>query len=152
MSDTELKQTLRKMLQAELEAMQYYQQASRFMQDEGAVYHFNQLAQEELEHARTFYDVYPGDDLPEFDELVKGMPMQPADQQLGIRREVTELSEKQALQMAIELEKEVAEDLQQLLKEVCSPAARATIEQNIESTKGHLELIEEDFNRLFASD
>ena len=73
MKDAELQQALLKMLQAELDAMHYYQQASRFMQDEAAIYHFNLLAQEELEHARTFYTVYPGDDLPSFEELVKNM-------------------------------------------------------------------------------
>ena len=70
MANKELKLALRKMLQVELEAMQFYQQATRFMQDEGAIFHFNQLAQEELEHARTFYDVYPDDDLPAFEQLV----------------------------------------------------------------------------------
>ncbi len=152
MTDTELKQALRKMLQTELDAMRYYQQASRYMQDEGAIYHFNQLAQEELEHARTFYDVYPGDELPEFEEMVKSLPEQPAHQQRKIQLEVSRLNEKRALQLAIELERSVARELQQMLKEVYSPAARAAIEKNIESTRGHLELIEEDFQRLFAED
>ena len=149
MQDIELNQALRKMLQAELEAMRYYQQASRFIKDEAASYHFNLLAQEELEHARTFYAVYPGDKLPAFDELVKSMSSQNAalgaiDPQLMGR-----LNERTALQLAMKMEEEVANSLQRLLGEVSSPAARAVIEENIDSTLGHLELISEDYQRIF---
>lgn len=149
MQDSELKQALRKMLQAELEAMHYYQQACRFVKDNGASYHFNLLAQEELEHARAFYAVYPDNDLPEFDELVKNLQSSKAvlntiDPQLMGR-----LDERSALQLAMKMEEEVANSLQRLLQDVSSPAARTVIEENIESTLGHLQLIREDYQRIF---
>ncbi len=150
MKDAELQQALLKMLQAELDAMHYYQQASRFMQDEAAIYHFNLLAQEELEHARTFYTVYPGDDLPSFEELVKNMSDSQAataiDPQLMGR-----LNEQTALQLAQKMEEEVAEVLKQLLSEVSNPAAQAVIQENIDSTLGHLELIRDDYQRIFGN-
>ncbi|MCK4622798.1 MAG: hypothetical protein KAT62_11365 [Desulfuromonadales bacterium] len=150
MKDAELQQALLKMLQAELDAMHYYQQASRFMQDEAAIYHFNLLAQEELEHARTFYSVYPGDDLPSFEELVKNMSDSQAattiDPQLMGR-----LNEQTALQLAQKMEEEVAEVLKQLLSEVSNPAAQAVIQENIDSTLGHLELIQDDYQRIFGN-
>lgn len=150
MKDAELQQALLKMLQAELDAMHYYQQASRFMQDEAAIYHFNLLAQEELEHARTFYAVYPGDDLPSFEELVKNMSDSQAataiDPQLMGR-----LNEQTALQLAQKMEEEVAEVLKQLLSEVSNPAAQAVIQENIDSTLGHLELIRDDYQRIFGN-
>jgi len=150
MNDQELKQALRKMLQVELEAMQYYQQACRYMKDEGAIYHFNLLAQEELEHARTFHSVYPDSNLPSIDELVQSLPeeervLSMIDQELMAR-----LTEQHALQLAMELEKAVASDLKRMLKSVQSPAARTAIENNIESTLGHLELIDQDYQRLFG--
>ena len=55
LADQELKLALRKMLQVELDAMQYYQQATRFMQDQGAIDHFNKLAQEERESTRAAF-------------------------------------------------------------------------------------------------
>ena len=150
MNDQEVRQALRKMLQSELDAMRYYQQASRYMQDEAAIYHFNLLAQEELEHARTFYEVYPGDDLPPFAELVKQTSAQSAvlesiDQELMAR-----LDEQHALRLAIKMEAAVADSLKQMLPQLQSPAARASVEKNIESTLGHLELIEQDYQRLFG--
>ena len=150
MADQELKRALRKMLQVELEAMQYYQQTTRFMQDEGAIRHFNQLAQEELEHARTFYEIYPDNDLPEFAELVKNMPNEKATLKGIDQHLVARLTEQHALQLAIKLEKAISDSLQKMLKQVQSPAARAVIDKNIESTLGHLELIEQDYKRLFG--
>lgn len=149
MKDAELRRAILKMLQAELEAMCFYQQASQFLTDDGALYHFNLLSQEELEHARTFYSVYPDDDLPEFEELAKTLPNQQAvlkaiDQQLMGR-----LDERTALQLAMKMEEEVANSLKGMLQEVNSPAARTVIEENIDSTLGHLELITENYQRLF---
>jgi rubrerythrin len=150
MDTQELRQALRKMLQVELEAMQYYQQASRFMKDEGAIYHFNLLAQEELEHARTFHAVYPDTLLPSLDELIQNLPAQQRVLKVIDQELMARMTEQHALQLAMELEKAVAEKLQQLLKSVHSPAARAAIETNIESTLGHLELITQDYQRLFG--
>lgn len=149
MADQELKQALRKMLQIELEAMQYYQQASCFLQDQGAIYHFDQLAQEELEHARIFYAVYPDNDLPEFEQLIGQLPQQAAALKAIDQHLIARLTEQQALQLAIKLEKTTADNLQTFLEQLQSPAARAAIEKNIESTLGHLELIEQDYQRLF---
>jgi len=149
LADQELKQALRKMLQIELEAMQYYQQASCFLQDQGAIYHFDQLAQEELEHARIFYAVYPDNDLPEFEQLIGQLPQQAAALKAIDQHLIARLTEQQALQLAIKLEKTTADNLQTFLEQLQSPAARAAIEKNIESTLGHLELIEQDYQRLF---
>ena len=150
MNDRELRQALRKMLRSELEAMRYYQQASRYMQDEAAIYHFNLLAQEELEHARSFYEVYPGDDLPPFVDLVKqtseqSTVMEHIDQDLMAR-----LDESRALQLALKMEAAVVDSLKAMLPQLQSPAARTCVEKNIESTEGHLEVIQEDYLRLFG--
>ena len=150
MDEMELRQALRKMLQVELEAMRYYQQACRYMKDPGAIHHFNLLAQEELEHARTFHAVYPGADLPPLDTLVQDLPDTPSQLNIIDQELMARLTEQHALQLAIRLEKAVADNLEQLLKNVNSPAARAAIEKNIESTLGHLELIRQDFRRLFS--
>jgi rubrerythrin len=150
MKDSELKQVLHKMLQAELEAMHYYQQASRFIKDKGAIYHFNLLAQEELEHARAFYAVYPDNDLPTLEELISNGQNQQAALEIIDPQLMGRLDERSALQLAMKMEEEVASRLKRMLREVNSPAARAVIEENIDSTLGHLELIREDYQRIFG--
>lgn len=149
MENRELQQAVLKMLQSELSAMHYYQHASRFIKDKGASYHFNLLAQEELEHARTFYGVYPGNDLPEFEELIKDSTNREAILNSLDPKLLGRLNERAALQLAIKMEEEVANSLQRILEEVRNPAARLVIEENIESTLGHLDLIKEDFERMF---
>lgn len=149
MQNQELQQAILEMLQSELSAMHYYQHASRFIKDSGASYHFTLLAQEELEHARTFYGVYPGNDLPDFEELVKDSTNREAILSSVDPKLLGRLNERAALQLAIKMEEEVANSLQLLLENVQNPAARTVIEENIESTLSHLQLIKEDFQRMF---
>lgn len=61
------------------------------------------------------------------------------------------LNEQTALQLAQKMEEEVAEVLKQLLSEVSNPAAQAVIQENIDSTLGHLELIRDDYQRIFGN-
>ena len=150
MNPEEAKQTLLKMVRIELEAMHYYQQISQKLTDQGAIYLFNLLAQEELEHARVYYAAYPDEDMPNLEELIHSLP-QKVPELVGEGQEsLTQLTERRALQLAMQLEQKVANDLRYLLGEAQSPAARAAIEDNIESTLAHMELIRQDYRRLFG--
>jgi rubrerythrin len=151
MEEDEPKLALRKMLQVELEAMQYYQQASRYMKDEGAIYHFNLLAQEELEHARTFHAVFPGADLPPLEEMILELPEKHKFLSIIDRELMARLTEQHALQLALKLEEAVADSLRRILKDIRSPAARVAIEKNIESTLGLLDVIAHEYRRLFGA-
>lgn len=141
---------VKKMIQVELDAMNYYLQATRYMKDQGAIEHFNQLAREERDHAQSFYDIYPGDDLPPFDELV--------DRQQGENPLIhsidgdlmARLDERQALQLAIRMEQEVEGSLRRMALQAGDPAVKAVLEKNAESTLNHLLLIKEDYQRLYG--
>lgn len=141
---------IKKMIQVELDAMNYYLQATRYMKDQGAIEHFNQLAREERDHAQSFYDIYPGDDLPPFAEM--------ADRQQGESPLIhsidgdlmARLDERQALQLAIRLEQEVEGSLRRMVLQAGDPAVKAVLEKNAESTLNHLLLIKEDYQRLYG--
>lgn len=53
-----------RMIQVEFEAMHFYRKAAACLQDEEASFHFELLAAEELEHARSFYDLTTAKRLP----------------------------------------------------------------------------------------
>jgi len=147
----ELQRTVKKMIQVELDAMRYYQLASRAMNDQGAIDHFRQLAGEEQDHARSFYEIYPGDDLPPFVEMVRDQPeenrlIRAMDGELLAR-----LDERQALQLAIRLEQEVADRLRRMAMEAADPAVKLVLEKNAASTAEHLLLIREDYQRLYGT-
>jgi len=146
----EIQLVVKKMIQVELDAMNYYRQATRYMKDQGAIDHFNQLASEEQDHAWSFYEIYPGDDLPEFAEMVQHQPeksplIQSIDGELMAR-----LDERQALQLAIRLEQEVEGSLRRMVMKAGDPAVKAVLEKNAESTLNHLVLIKEDYQRLYG--
>lgn len=140
---------VKKMIQVELDAMRYYRQATSYMKDKGAIDHFNQLAKEEEEHARSFYDIYPGDDLPEFSEMVRNQPelsplVHSIDGELMAR-----IDERQALQLAMQLEQEVEGSLRRMVLKAGDPEVKAVLEKNADSTLNHLLLIKEDYQRLY---
>ncbi|MCF6178116.1 MAG: ferritin [Geopsychrobacter sp.] len=152
MPQTELKTAVRKMIQVELDAMNYYLKATEAMQDEGAIFNFNLLADEEREHARSFYQIYPGDDLPVFDELLKQAEVSPQLTQsidIGL---IARLNERQALQLAMKLEKEVEGNLRKMATKLKNTEARAVIEKNAESTLIHYEMIATDYARLYGEE
>jgi len=149
MEQAELKSAIRKMIRVELDAMSYYQKATESMQDEGAIFHFNLLAEEELEHARSFYQIYPGDDLPSFEKVVSESAANTSvikSVDIGL---VARLDERQALQLAMRLEKELEGNLRKIASEFQSAAARAVVEKNAESTLSHYEMIAADYARLY---
>lgn len=147
----ETKQAVKKMIQVELDAMNYYREATRFMKDQGAIEHFQQLAREEEDHAQSFYDIYPGDDLPPFEEMVRNLPeasplIQAIDGDLMAR-----IDERQALQLAIQLEQEVEGSLRRMVLKAGDPAVKAVLEKNADSTLNHLLLIKQDYQRLYGN-
>lgn len=150
MKQAELKNIVRKMIQIEFDAMHYYRMATKSMQDEGAIFHFSILADEELEHARSFYQIYPGEDLPPFDEMLEKSGGNSAIAQSVDIGLVARLDERQALQLAMKLEKEVEGNLRKMVADVKNPEARAVIEKNAVSTLNHYEMIEADYLRLYA--
>lgn len=150
MQHAELKAAVRKMIQVELDAYHYYRKATEAMQDEGAIFHFNLLADEELEHARSFYEIYPGDELPSLEEMRKaGIASNSVTEAVDFGL-MARLNERQALQLAMKLEKEVEGNLRRMATELKNPTARRVIEKNAESTLNHFMMIEEDYLRLYG--
>ena len=150
MPQDELGNAIRKMIQVELDAMHYYRKATEAMQDEGAIFHFTLLADEEKEHARSFYEVYPGTDLPPFEKLVQqNSDDSRADRAIDVGL-MARLDERQALQLALHLEKEVEGNLRRMAAEIGCDAAREVINKNAESTRGHYDMIAEDYARLYG--
>lgn len=149
MEQPELNTAIRKMIQVELDAMHYYLKAIESMQDEGAIFHFTLLADEEREHARSFYEIYPEDDLPPFEKILsESTANAPIIKSLDIGL-IARLDERQALQLAMKLEKELEGNLRKMASEIDNAEARAVIEKNAESTLSHYEMIASDYARLY---
>ena len=142
MDQTEYLDTVRRMIEIELEAMSFYRLAAQQFVAESTSFHFDLLADEELEHAREFYLLYPPGELPDFDTLVANWSSGKPTASLSDR--LAGCAEAEALKMALHMEKKVESDLAELLGRVATPAARQVIAKNLESTHGHFLLIKQD--------
>jgi rubrerythrin len=149
MEKTELKDIVRKMIQVELDAMHYYRKATEVMQDEGAIFHFSLLADEELEHARSFYRLYPDEDIAPFETLAgaeQNIASVEKSFDIGL---LSRLNERQALQLAMKMERELEGNLRRLADNL-APELSAVVLKNAESTLNHYEMIASDYQRLYA--
>lgn len=136
---------IRQMVDIELEAMNYYLQIAKLLKDPDARFHFEMLADEELEHARDFYQLFPEIDLPTFEQIANLASQRFKKDQL---LHLTDFDPFSALEYAYNLERAVEENLQQVLQQTSDPVARQIIRKNIESTDGHAQLIELELMRL----
>ena len=65
----ELKDAVRRAIQTEKNAMDFYLRGAELMQNAEARKVFELLAREEREHAEWFHNVYPGDDIADLQEF-----------------------------------------------------------------------------------
>ncbi len=147
----ELKDAIRRAIQTEKNAMDFYQRGAEMMKNAEAKKVFLLLAREEREHAEWFYNVYPGDDIPDLQNfLSKG-----ADQSSEWMSELNQVkaedfNERKAMELAMVKEKNLAEHLRNLAAKIDNPEVRKVFEQNATSTDHHYQIIESEYARLMG--
>jgi len=148
----ELKAAVRESIMTEKEAMDFYRYASEQVYDPQARLTLRLLSREEYQHARSFYEAYPGDDLPPFDTLMDGPPniTSPWWQALEQAR-LADFNEQKALALAIEQEKQLEQSLRQMAERIDDSKIRQVYLANAEMTHRHLEAVSEDLNAISAA-
>lgn len=148
-SEAELKAAIRRAILTEKDARDYYLHASGRMSDERARLTFCILANEELEHARSFYDLYEWDDLEPFKELIEGPPDVNSEWWEAIEQtRLADFDEQRALSLAIEREGDLENRLRAIAERISDPKAREIFLINARSTHEHRDLVEGDFEAL----
>lgn len=145
----ELKFALRHAILTEKSAMDFYRYAADRMTDERARLTFQIFASEELEHARSFYKAYPGDDLEPFDELMDAPPDTASEWWQALERiRLSGFDERLALILAIEREGSLEENLFAIAERVLDPRVREVFLRNAKMTHRHRKVVEGDFEAL----
>lgn len=147
----DLKDAVRRAMQTEKNAMDFYLRGAEMMKNAEAKKVFALLAREESEHAEWFYNVYPGDDIADLKEFLASG----ADQDSEWMAELTQLDaagfdERKAMELAMEKEKNLAEHLRALAEKIEDPEVRKIFEQNATSTDHHYQIIESEYARLMG--
>ena len=152
MSDKiDVQEAVRRSIQTEKNAMDFYTHCARHMKDPEAVKTFELLAREEREHADWFFKVYKGAGLGSFTEFMATDVSADSDW-LGAkeRQLLPTLDERKAMELAMEKEQQLENHLRNMAEKIADPEVRAVYEANAKSTHNHYLLIESEYARLMG--
>lgn len=151
MNNADVMNALKRSVQTEKNAMNFYQIAASHMTDEGAIKTFELLAREEREHAKHFFDSYEGDDMPSFDEFIDAPPDNESDWLSELDKTLlADFSERKAMELAMEKEQNLEKSLREMAAKIDDPAVAAIFEENAKSTHNHYVIIESEYARLMG--
>lgn len=145
----DLTEAIRSAMQVEKNAMDYYLACAGYAKNEKTKKLFDLLAREEKEHAHSFYEAYPGDDIRDFESFVTGPPAATG-WLADLGKNLAEINERKAMLHALDKEKALAENLRAVAQTIHDPAIKAVYEENARSTECHFAMIEEEYARLMA--
>lgn len=150
-NQVDLKEAVRRSIQTEKNAMDFYVRGAAAMKNTEARKVFELLAREEREHAHWFHNVYPGDDIPDLEAFLNAGPAVDSDWLRDLEQVNTAgFDERKAMELAMAKERKLAEHLRAVAAKVDDPAVRAVFEQNARSTDNHYQVIESEYARLMG--
>jgi rubrerythrin len=147
----DVQEAIKRSIQTEKNAMNFYQLGARQMKDPDARRMFETLAREEREHAGHFYKIYRGGDIPSLEAFLDI----PADNESSWISSLSDLivadfSEQKALELAMDKEKKLEEALLDTAAKVEDTEVRAVFELNAHETHNHYLLIEAEYSRIMG--
>lgn len=151
LTDSAVQEAIKNSLQTEKNAMNFYHMAACHMQRPQAKQLFELLASEEREHARHFYDLYKGSDLPPFEEFMQQTLKE--DQDYILQQEkvlLADLRIRKAMELAMEKEQALEKELRALANRIADAEVRNIYLDNAESTRRHFLMIESEYAHLMA--
>ena len=145
----DVQEAIKRSMQTEKNAMLFYQYGARQFKDDGARKTFELLSREEKEHAGHFYRIYKGTDIPSL-EAYLASPDEHEQSWLAAAKKVcgADFTEKKAMEVALEKEKNLEEALQMMADKINDPEIKAVYELNVRETHNHYLLIESEYARI----
>lgn len=146
-----VQEAIKRSIQTEKNAMNFYQLGARQMKDPDARRMFDTLAREEREHAGHFYKIYRGGDIPSLEAFLDN----PADNESSWISSLSSLmvadfSEQKALELAMDKETKLEEALLDTAAKIDDGEVRAVFELNAQETHNHYLLIEAEYSRIMG--
>ncbi len=146
-----IQEAIKRSIQTEKNAMNFYQLGAQKMIDPDACRTFELLAKEEREHASQFYKIYRGTDIPSLDAFLDAPPDNESSWVSTISRLISaDFNEQKALELAMEREKNLEETLLETASKINDPEIKAIYELNAKETNQHYQLIESEYARLMG--
>ncbi len=147
----DVKRAIKDSIQTEKDAMDYYKYGAERMAEDKARQTFEILAREEYQHAESFYRIYPGNDIPSFQEFMNTPPNTDSTWWKNLQSLlVQDFDERKALELAIEQEADLEKSLRDMAERINDPDIARVYLANAASTHNHLELVEEDYRAMLG--
>jgi rubrerythrin len=150
-SNISVQEAVKRSIQTEKNAMDFYRLGARKMQNPNAIRVFELLAREERDHAGTFYKVYTGTDIPSLEAFLEQAPQSESDWLLSLNRLLgPDFNEQKALELAMDKETQLEEALNRMVAQISDPAVKAVFALNARETHNHFVLIESEYARVMG--
>lgn len=147
----DMQEAIRRSIQTEKNAMDFYRLGAARMKDDKARSLFELLAKEEREHAGQFYRIYTGLDIPSLDAFLDAPQDNESSWISSIDRLISEdFTEKKAMELAMEREKNLEEALLDAATKIDAPDVKSVYELNAKETHNHYVMIESEYARLMG--
>jgi len=147
----DVKKATKDSIQIEKDAMDFYKYGAKRMMEDKARMTFEVLAREEYHHAESFYRIYPGDDIPSFQEFMNAPPNTDSDWWQGLQKLLMhDFDERKALELAIEHEEALEKRLLEIASRIDDPEIAKVYLANAVLTHNHLELVKDDYKAIFG--
>lgn len=148
---SDVQEAIKKALQTEKNAMNFYQMGAKQMKDSDAKRIFERLALEEREHAAHFYKAYTGADIGSFDEFMAAPPQDESAWISSIQRVIgPDFTVEKALEAAMEKEANLEKALRETAAKISDPSVKEVFELNAKETHNHYLTIEAEYARIMA--
>ncbi len=138
-------------IQTEKNAMDLYKHAASVISNPRGKKVFEQLAGEEAEHVGHLFKVYSGQDFGSLADFLVSPPhvdlqtIRQLDQALSVNAH-----ERKAMELASNLEEELAKNLYLTASRIVDPSVRAVFDRLAKETENHFALIESEYAHLMA--
>lgn len=146
-----VQEAIKRSIQTEKNAMNFYQVGAGQMKDAIARRTFELLAREEREHAGQFFRIYRGSDIPSLDAFLDAPPDNESSWMASISRIVgPDFTEQKALELAMEREQNLEQALLETAAKFDDAEVRAVYELNAKETHNHYLMIESEYARVMG--
>ncbi|HEX2769315.1 MAG TPA: ferritin family protein [Geobacteraceae bacterium] len=145
-------EALKLAIQAEKGSMDFYRRAATVTRNKQAKKVFDLLANEEVGHLKSFFDLYKGG---EFGSDLKAYMACPPDRKNATLQMLEkaideETHEQKALEIALKEEKACIEQYTVLVQDIVDPLVRGIFSRVIDETQKHYDIIEEEYRHVMT--
>lgn len=135
----------------EKEGMDFYLKAAKSVESQSARKAFEVLAQEEISHIKSLYQVYEGGEIGELEDFLKSPPSIESEIIKDLEASVDrETNDRRALELALRLEEDNRDNYRKFAAETDDPDVQEVFERLALEEDRHYQVVESEYAHLMG--